>query len=179
MLDQLGVKFSLIPTTHFMATIEGSTNDAYASEYCRYASASDETQFSGLVPSLGKWFHNFTHAWSNPASPSDGQFGSGTHRNRISHVEYCPGNTGQADMWDLSLVTQKMGETVRQFWSHFLSKKNKIPDCSDMEAAVAFQLNIREEWLIADLGCQRPRTFAALSDLMKNYCAMEDAWLAK
>lgn len=30
-----------------------------------------------------------------------------------------------------------------------------------------------------DLGRQLPRMFAALSDLMMNYCAMEDAWLAK
>ena len=54
------------------------------------------------------------------------------------------------------------------------------PDCSDRDALTAFRNNnIKEEWLYRDLIHHRPRTMAGLSELMNNYCAMEDAWLAK
>ena len=44
-----------------------------------------------------------------------------------THVGYCPDNTGPTDIWDLALVIQKKKETVRQFWTRFLLKKNEIP----------------------------------------------------
>lgn len=61
----------------------------------------------------------------------------------------------------------------------FLSKKNEIPDCQDSEALVAFRLDIREEQVTMDIDRQRLRMFAALCELMANYCAMEDAWPAQ
>lgn len=76
-------------------------------------------------------------------------------------------------------MRQKPGETGRQFWSRFLSKKSEILDGSDAEVMAAFGANIHEEWLFMDLVRHRPRTISELSDLMNRYCAMEDAWLAK
>lgn len=42
------------------------------------------------------------------------------------------------DADDLALVKQKPGESVRQFWNRFLTKKNQIVDCSDAEALTHF-----------------------------------------
>lgn len=39
------------------------------------------------------------------------------------------------DVDDLSLIKQKPGESIHKFWTRFLKKKNKIVDCSEVEAS--------------------------------------------
>ena len=56
------------------------------------------------------------------------------------------------DADDLSHITQQRGESARQFWTRFLTKKNQIVDCPDAEALTAFKYNIRDEWLARHLG---------------------------
>ena len=51
------------------------------------------------------------------------------------------------DADDLSHVVQQPGESARQFWNRFLTKKNQIVDCPDAEAIAAFKHSIRDEWL--------------------------------
>src|SRR4051812_46940694 len=82
------------------------------------------------------------------------------------------------DADDLSHITQQPGESARQFWNRFLTKKNQIVDCPDAEALAAFRHNVRDEWLAKHLGQEKPRTMAALTSLMTRFCAGEDSWLA-
>ena len=83
------------------------------------------------------------------------------------------------DADDLSHITQQPGESARQFWNRFLTKKNQIGDCPDAEALAAFRHNVRDEWLARHLGQENPRTMAALTSLMTRFCAGEDSWLAR
>lgn len=83
------------------------------------------------------------------------------------------------DSSDLSNVVQKVGESAREFWNRFLSKKNQIVDCPDAEAIASFKHNIRDEWLAHQLGQDRPRTMSALTSLMTRFCTSEDDWLAR
>ena len=83
------------------------------------------------------------------------------------------------DADDLSHITQQPGESARQFWNRFLTKKNQIVDCPDAEALAAFRHNVRDEWLARHLGQEKPRTMAALTSLMTLFCAGEDSWLAR
>src|SRR3954467_10834653 len=83
------------------------------------------------------------------------------------------------DADDLSHITQQPGESARQFWNRFLTKKNQIVDCPDIEALAAFRHNVRDEWLARHLGQEKPRTMAALTSLMTRFCAGEDSWLAR
>ena len=83
------------------------------------------------------------------------------------------------DADDLAHVVQKPGESARKFWNRFLTKKNQIVDCPDAEAIAAFKNNISDEWLARELGQDKPRTMAALTQLMTRFCAGEDNWLAR
>ena len=83
------------------------------------------------------------------------------------------------DADDLSHITQQPGESTRQFWTQFLTKKNQIIDCPDAEALAAFKHNIRDEWLARHLGQEKPKSMAALTTLMTRFCAGEDSWLAR
>ena len=82
------------------------------------------------------------------------------------------------DADDLSHITQQPGESARTLWNMFLTKKNQIVDCSDVEALAAFKHSVRDEWLARHLGQEKPRTMAALTSLMTRFCAGEDSWLA-
>ena len=97
-LDRIGAEILLPRITHLVATIEGFTNEACAGENNGSISAFDETNGSGLVHSLGKWAHNFTHGWNNSIRPGDNQARSEVHTSYISHVEYCPENLRQANV---------------------------------------------------------------------------------
>ena len=57
-----------------------------------------------------------------------------------------------SDADDLSHINQQPGESARQFWTRFLTKKNQIVDYPDAEALAAFKHNIRDEWLARHLG---------------------------
>lgn len=83
------------------------------------------------------------------------------------------------DADDLSHITQQTGESTRKFWNRFLTKKNQIVDCLDVEALATFKHNVRDEWLARHLGQEKPRTMAALTSLMTRFCAGEDSWLAR
>ena len=83
------------------------------------------------------------------------------------------------DADDLSHITQQPGESARQFWIWFLTKKNQIVDSLDAEALAAFKHNIRDEWLARHLGQEKPKSMAALTTLMTRFCAGEDSWLAR
>ena len=83
------------------------------------------------------------------------------------------------DADDLSHITQQPGESARQFWTRFLTKKNQIVDCPDAEALAAFKHNIRDEWLARHLGQEKPKSMAALTTLMTRFCTGEDSWLAR
>ena len=83
------------------------------------------------------------------------------------------------DTDDLSHIIQQPEESARQFWTRFLTKKNKIDDCPDAEALAAFKHNIRDEWLARHLGQEKPKSMAALTTLMTRFCAGEDSWLAR
>src|SRR3954462_8350031 len=83
------------------------------------------------------------------------------------------------DADNLSHITHQPGESTRQFWNRFLTKKNHIVDCPDAEALAAFRHNVRDEWLARLLGQEKPRTMAALTSLMTRFCAGEDNWLAR
>ena len=83
------------------------------------------------------------------------------------------------DADDLSHITQQPGESARQFWTRFLTKKNQIVDCLDVEALAAFKHNIRDEWLARHLGQEKPKSMAALTTLMTRFCVGEDSWLAR
>ena len=82
------------------------------------------------------------------------------------------------DADDLSHIIQQPEESVRQFWTRFLTKKNQIVDCPDAEALAAFKHNIRDEWLARHLGQENTKSMAALTILMTRFCAGEDNWLA-
>lgn len=56
------------------------------------------------------------------------------------------------DADDLSHIIQQPQESARQFWTRFLTKKNQIVDCPDVEALAAFKHNIHDEWLARHLG---------------------------
>ena len=84
-----------------------------------------------------------------------------------------------SDADDLSHITQQPGESVRKFWTWFLTKKNQIVDCSDAEAVATFKHNIRDEWLARHLGQEKPKSMAALMTLMTRFCTGEDSWLAR
>ena len=43
----------------------------------------------------------------------------------------------------------------------------------------AFKHSVRDEWLTRHLGQNKPRTMAALTNLMTRFCAGEDSWLAR
>ena len=79
----------------------------------------------------------------------------------------------------MSHIIQQPEESVRQFWTRFLTKKNQIVDCRDAEALAAFKNNIRDEWLPRHLGQEKPKSMAALTTLMTRFCAGEDNWLAR
>ena len=83
------------------------------------------------------------------------------------------------DADDLSHITQQPGESARQFWTRFLTKKNQIVDCPDAEALAAFKHNIHDECLARHLGQEKPKSMAALTTLMTRFCAGEDSWLAR
>ena len=83
------------------------------------------------------------------------------------------------DADDLSHIIQQPEESARQFWTRFLTKKNQIVDCPDVEALAAFKHNIRDEWLARHLGQEKPKSMAALTTLMTRFCAGEDSWLAR
>ena len=83
------------------------------------------------------------------------------------------------DADDLSHITQQPGESARKLWNRFLTKKNQIVDCPDTEALAAFKHSVRDEWLARHLGQNKPRTMAALTNLMTRFCAGEDSWLAR
>lgn len=51
------------------------------------------------------------------------------------------------DADDLSHIIQQPGESARKFWTRFLTKKNQIVVCPDVEALAAFKHNICDEWL--------------------------------
>ena len=82
------------------------------------------------------------------------------------------------DADDLSHITQQPGESARQFWTQFLTKKNQIVDCPDAEALAAFKHNIHDEWLACHLGQEKPKSMAALTTLMARFWTGEDSWLA-
>lgn len=82
------------------------------------------------------------------------------------------------DADDLSHTIQQPVESARKFWTRFLTKKNQIVDCPDVEALAAFKHNIRDEWLARHLGQEKPKSMAALTMLMTRFCAGEDSWLA-
>ena len=69
--------------------------------------------------------------------------------------------------------------SARQFWTRFLTKKNQIIDCPDVEALAAFKDNIRDEWLARHLGQEKPKSMVAFTMLMTRFCAGEDSWLAR
>ena len=52
-------------------------------------------------------------------------------------------------------------------------------DCSDAEALAAFKHSVRDEWLARHLGQEKPKSMAALTALMTQYCVGEDSWLAR
>ena len=83
------------------------------------------------------------------------------------------------DADDLSQIIQQPGESARKLWNIFLTKKNQIVDCTDAEALAAFKHSIRDEWLARHLGQEKPRTMAALTSLMTQFCVGEDGWLAR
>ena len=83
------------------------------------------------------------------------------------------------DADDLSHIIQQPEESARQFWTRFLTKKNQIVDCPDVEALAAFKHNIRYEWLARHLGQEKPKSMAALTTFMTRFCAGEDSWLAR
>ena len=83
------------------------------------------------------------------------------------------------DADDLSHVIPQPEESARQFWTRFLTKKNQIVDCLDVEALAAFKHNIRDEWLARHLGQEKPKSMAALMTLMTRFCAGEDSWLGR
>ena len=83
------------------------------------------------------------------------------------------------DADDLSHIIQQPDESARQFWTRFLTKKNQIVDCLDVEALAAFKHNIQDEWLARHLGQEKPKSMAALTMLMTRFCAGEDSWLAR
>ena len=83
------------------------------------------------------------------------------------------------DADELSHITQQPGESARQFWTWFLTKKNQIVDCPDADALMAFKHNIRDEWLARHLGHEKLKSMAALTTLMSRFCAGEDSWLAR
>ena len=83
------------------------------------------------------------------------------------------------DADDLSHIIQQPDESARQFWTRFLTKKNQIVDCPDVEALAAFKHNIRDEWLARHLGQEKTKSMAALTSLMTRFCAGEDSWLAR
>ena len=83
------------------------------------------------------------------------------------------------DADDLSHIIQQPGESARQFWTRFLTKKNQIVDCPDAEALAAFKHNIRDDWLARHLGQEKPKSMATLTTLMTRFCAGEDSWLAR
>ena len=82
------------------------------------------------------------------------------------HVEYRPDHSGPTNIWDLAFVVQKTNEMVRQFWTHFLFVKNKIPDCSDQEAISAFRHNVYDEGIGKAISRKHLWTFAELSDIV-------------
>ena len=86
---------------------------------------------------------------------------------------------GPPDADDLRHITQQPGESVRKFWTRFLTKKNQIVDCPDGEALSAFKHNICDEWLARHLGQEKPKSMASLTTLMTHFCAGEDSWLAR
>ena len=79
------------------------------------------------------------------------------------------------DADDLSHIIQQPEESARQFWTRFLTKKNQIVDCPDVEALEAFKHNIRDKWLARHLGQEKPKSMAALKTLMTRFCAEEDS----
>ena len=83
------------------------------------------------------------------------------------------------DADDLSHIIQQPGESARKLWNRFLTKKNQIVDSPDAEALASFKHSIRDEWLARHLGQEKPRTMAALTNLMTRFCAGEDSWLAR
>ena len=66
-----------------------------------------------------------------------------------------------------------------KFWTRFLTKKNQIVDCPDVEALAYFKHNIHDEWLARHLDQEKPKSMAALTTIMTRFCAGEDSWLAR
>ena len=68
----------------------------------------------------------------------------------------------------MTLLTscKNWGSRPEKFWNWFLTKKNQIVDCPDAEAIAAFKNNIIDEWLARELGQDKPRTMATLTQLM-------------
>lgn len=81
--------FSSPPTTHLVATIEWSTDNAYTDEHSGHTAATGGTQTLGLVPSIGKWVQNITHAWHSPTRSHDDQPSSELSKHSGSNIEYC------------------------------------------------------------------------------------------
>ena len=83
------------------------------------------------------------------------------------------------DADDLAHIVQKPGELVQKFWNRFLTKKNQIVDCPDAEAIASFKHSISDESLARELGHEKPRTMAGLTQLLTRFCAAKDNWLAR
>ena len=83
------------------------------------------------------------------------------------------------DADDLSHIIQQPGESVRKFWTRFLTKKNQIIDCLYAQALAAFKHSICDEFPARHLGQEKPKSMAALMMLMTRFCAGEESWLAR
>jgi hypothetical protein len=58
--------------------------------------------------------------------------------------------------WDLAIVVQKKGESLREFIQRFCNKRNIIPEIDDKSINMFFMKGLRDPILIRKLAKQNP-----------------------
>ena len=81
-----------------------------------------------------------------------------------------------SDISALLSTQQQSQEMVHHFWARFLLVKNKIKDCRDEDAILAFRNNCMDEGILNAINRHHILHLADLATIVQKYSAMESTW---
>lgn len=81
--------------------------------------------------------------------------------------------------YDLGSCVQEEGESIHNFISRWLKKKNNISDVMDAEAIAAFRAGCMDKLLTHELGRSSVRTKVDLMRITNDFNSRDEEWIAK
>ena len=87
--------------------------------------------------------------------------------------------TEQATSYDLALVTQKPGESLRDYTRRFFDVRNKIAHVDDRDIIQYFRLGLDNRKLWCRMFTETPSSAEQMMELMLRHAAMQEAERAK